>query len=271
MRRYVLLGHKVPLTPDFSLNDIPGTAGRLDVLCRGIGAAFFLSHGIRQDVETTLLLQGEVQITIEGDRVKRMNPDERSTAALIRHALAALPDDDGVAQSTPGIRIARRSLDETLDRLYQAEATPVLLHEAGVPIDGFSFPENPAFILSDHLDFTDDEMRAFEKMPHVSLGSTALHASQCITILNYLLDRQAEDVNSDLVLCHTVWGEPQALLIKGLLEDFDIPVNLLSHVPPSVYPMALDGLSEIRIMVRPRDLDRAQQVVRDYFEEPIDD
>ena len=200
-----------------------------------------------------------------------MNPDERSTAALIRHALAELPDDDRVVQSTPGIQISRRTLDETLDRLYQLEARPVLLHEEGTSVDSFRFPTNPAFILSDHLDFTAEEMEVLSDLPRVSLGPMALHTSQCISILHYLLDRNDDDVRSDLVLCHKVWGEPRALLIKGLLEDFEIPVNLLTHVPPAVLPMALDGLSEVRIMVRPRDLERAREIIRDYFEEPVEE
>ena len=106
-------------------------------------------------------------------------------------------------------------------------------------------------------------------LPRVSLGRRPLHASQCITIVHYLLDRREED-EKDLVLCHRVWGEPKALLIKGLLEDFDIPVNLVMHVPPSVMPMTMDGLSEVRIMVRERDVERAREIISDYFEAPTE-
>ena len=92
MRRFLILGHKAAIEPDFTLNDLPGAAGRIDVLCRAIGATLFLSHGIRRDVETNLLLQDSVHVRISGESVKRLNPDERSTAALIKHALKALAD-----------------------------------------------------------------------------------------------------------------------------------------------------------------------------------
>jgi hypothetical protein len=75
----------------------------------------------------------------------------------------------------------------------------------------------------------------------------------------------------DLVLVHKAIGEPKAQLIKSLLEDFGIPVSLESHVPPAVLPMTFDGLSEIRILVLPEHREQAQEIIRDYFEEPVTD
>jgi len=269
MRRFVLLGHNVPIAPEFHLNDLPGGAGRIDVLCRALGASLFLSHGIRRDVETTLVLQDRVQIRVEGERVKRLNPDERSTAALLKRALESL--DDREVQSTPGIFVSRRTLADVLDRLYQLEASPIVLHEAGRPAEAYPFPRDPAFILSDHLDFTEQEEDVLADLPRVSLGSQALHTSQAITITHYLLDQREQDAHADLVLCHKVWGDPKAQLIRGLLDDFDIPCNLMMQAPPSIYPMALDGMAEVRIMVRPRDLESARQIISDYFEEPCEE
>jgi len=267
MRRFLIVAHKAPLEPNFSLDDLPGGAGRIDVLCRAIGASFFLSHGIRRDVETILILRNSVQIRIVGERVKRLNPDERSTAALIKHALAALDSEE--VESTPGFFVSRATLSDAIDRLHQLEASPIVLSEDGEPAETFDFPDRPAFILSDHLDFTPEEEAVLSDLPRVSLGEKSLHASQCITIVHYLLDRRDKEQTSDLVVSHVVWGEPKAQLIKGLLEDFGIPVNLVGDVPASVYPFSLDGLAKLRIMVRPRDLERARSIIRDYFEEPV--
>ena len=343
MRRFLILGHSAPIDPGFHLNDLPGGAGRLDVLCRAVGASLLVSHGIRSDVEILLLLRNEVRIRIDGARVKRLNPDERSTAALIRRALAVISDandpeasttadsgsassgsadpadpgegagasggafSDGSAasgradpaspgegagasggafsdgsevsgraaheetQSTPGIHVSRCTLEMAVDDLLAIGASPVVLHETGTPADSFAFPSDPAFILSDHTDYTEEEERLLADLPRVSLGSRPLHTSQAITIAHYLLDRRAEDVNEDLALAHKVWGEPQAQMIKGLLEDFGIPANLVTHATPSVYPLVLDGLAEVRIMVRSRDLEQARQVIADYFEAPCEE
>ncbi len=267
MRRFVILAHKAPVTPDFTLNDLPGSAGRLDVLCRAIGAGFFLSHDLRRDVEMVLLLQDRVQVRLVGGRLKHLNPDERSTAALIQHALERVEAEE--AESTPGLFVSEGTLSEVLDRLYQVGAHPLVLHEDGEPIESVSLPDDPAFFLSDHEEFQATDEEALSGLPRVSLGRRPLHTSQCITIVHYLLDRREED-ERDLVLCHKVWGEPKALLIKGLLEDFEIPVNLVTHVPPSVIPLTMDGLSEVRIMVRERDLERAREIISDYFEPPTE-
>jgi len=267
MRRFVVLGHKAPVEPGFTLNDLPGSAGRLDVLCRAIGAGFFLSHDLRRDVEMVLLLQNRIQLRLVGDRLKHLNPDERSTAALIQRALERVEAEE--VESTPGFFVSEGSLPEVLDRLYQVGAHPLVLDEEGEPIESVGLPDDPAFFLSDHEDFAEHEAEVLADLPRVSLGRRPLHASQCITIVHYLLDRREED-EKDLVLCHRVWGEPKALLIKGLLEDFDIPVNLVMHVPPSVMPMTMDGLSEVRIMVRERDVERAREIISDYFEAPTE-
>jgi len=267
MRRFMILGHKAPLTADFSLNDLPGGAGRIDVLCRALGSSLFVSHGIRKDVETILLLQNQLHIRVLGDRVKRLNPDERSTAALLRMAIEAAADEE--VESTPGILVSRRTLPEALDRLYQLEADPIQLHEAGEPLDSFQMPSNPVFILSDHMDFDPEETETLSNLPRLSLGEQALHTSQCITILHYLLDQRDGDVETELVHCHSVWSEAKAQMIKSLLEDFEIPVNLLRQISPSVHPIPVNGLAEVRILVRPRDLPKAQQIIADYFEAPV--
>ena len=87
MRNFVIVGHKATTNPDFSLEDIPGTSGRLDILCRSVTAAFVISHGIRKDVCVYLvLLGGEVPKTIllRGETLRHLNPDERTTAALLK-------------------------------------------------------------------------------------------------------------------------------------------------------------------------------------------
>jgi len=256
------------------------------VLCRAVGASLLLSHGIRRDVEVILLLRDSVRIRIDGDRVKRLNPDERSTAALIRRALrvfseARVVSDPGSevsgearhkeAQSTPGIFVSQCALREAIDGLVEQGAFPIVLHEDGVPFESLGLPPAPAFILSDHTDFTQEEESLLSGLPRASLGPTSLHTSQAITIVHYLLDRQSGDLEEDLVLAHKVWGEPKAQMIKGLLEDCGVPVNLLTHASPSIYPVVLDGLAEVRIMVRSRDLTKARQIIADYFEPPCEE
>ena len=245
------------------------------MLCRAIGSALFLSHDLRRDVEVTLVLRDQVEIRIVGSRVKRLNPDERSTAALLRKALGRFAEIDGEdtdeIESTPGIFVRPSDLSEVLDRVYQTGSHPVLLHEHGDPIDSIEFPEDTTFFLSDHQEFSEEDYERLGSLDRVSLGQQPLHTSQCITITHYLLDRRLSDANAELVLCHKVWGDPKAQLVKNLLDDFGIPSTIISHASQSHLPLIVDGLGEMRIMVFDRDLHRAREIIADYFEQPIAD
>lgn len=190
MRQFVVLGHEAPTTPDFSLDDLPG-AGRVDVLCRCVTAAFLLSHGIREDVRTWLVIDDALSIRFEGGNLRRLNPDERSTAALIRRALEAAADAVGhvEVESTPGVSVSRRGLDPVLDDLAP-DTSLIQLTSKGRPVTDVDPPSEPVFVLSDHQDFSDDEADrlAAAGAERVSLGPRAIHANHAITVAHNFLD-----------------------------------------------------------------------------------
>lgn len=195
MRQFVLIGHDVPTEPDFSLDDLAGGAGRLDALCRSITSAFVTSHGIRKDVRVHLIAQDELTISFDGSNLRRLNPDERSTAALVRNALEHRDEAIGAlpAEPSPGIEVYRRGVVDTLETVA-TEGTVVQLHEDGevvaeVGIDGL---ENPIFVLSDHQDFTADEAELLADMAdqRIRLGPELLHADQAITVAHHYLDTE---------------------------------------------------------------------------------
>ncbi|MCL6642914.1 MAG: tRNA (pseudouridine(54)-N(1))-methyltransferase TrmY [Candidatus Bipolaricaulota bacterium] len=190
MRAFIVLGHKVPLTPNFSLNDLPGSAGRLDILCRCVTAAFCLSHGIRRDVTVYLVLQNQIVLRLEGSWLKHLNPDERSTAALIQKALKAFRAG-GEIESTPGIFVACGSLPDVLKRVTDEGLTVYWLHERGSPMRQAELKPNAAFVLSDHLEFLPEEEAILESLPRLSLGPLSLHADHCIVLAHNELDVRA--------------------------------------------------------------------------------
>lgn len=191
MRAFIVLGHRVPLTPAFSLNDLPGSSGRLDILCRCVTAAFCLSHGIRHDVTVYLILQNRIVIQFDGSTLKHLNPDERSTAALIQKALKAFTEStekDQEIESTPGIFVSSGGLLDVLKRVTNTELTIYWLHERGAPIRHAQLNTNAAFVLSDHLEFLPEEAALLERFPQLSLGPLSLHADHCIVIVHNELD-----------------------------------------------------------------------------------
>ncbi len=193
MRTFIVVGHKATTSPDFSLEDIPGTSGRLDILCRCINASFVLSHGIRKDVSVYLVLLGGENpktIWLKGDALKHLNPDERTTAALLKKALAVEASTEW-ARSTPGIFVRVGGLAELLAELKEKKL--VYLREDGRDIRAFSdgTPKGDlAFLLGDHTGMTAEEesMILQAGATVVSVGPTSLHADHCIVIANWALD-----------------------------------------------------------------------------------
>ncbi|WP_331234926.1 tRNA (pseudouridine(54)-N(1))-methyltransferase TrmY [Natronorarus salvus] len=189
MRRFIVIGHDAPTTDAFSLDDLAGGAGRLDVLCRCVSSSFFLSHAIREEIGLFLVLSDEFTVRFEGSELRRLNPDERSTAALIRAALAAREEAIGhvEVESTPGVFLSRRGFADVLDAVG---GTVIQLHEDGTPISEAEIPENPTFVLSDHHDFTECEAERLSERAdaRLSVGPEALHANHAITVVHNWLD-----------------------------------------------------------------------------------
>ncbi|WP_049901202.1 tRNA (pseudouridine(54)-N(1))-methyltransferase TrmY [Natrinema sp. J7-1] len=193
MRQFVLIGHDIPTEPDFSLDDLAGGAGRLDALCRSTPAAFVTSHGIRETVRVHLVAQDELTVTFDGSDLRRLNPDERSTAALVRTALEHRDEAIGAlpAEPSPGIEVYRRGFEGTLEELA-ADGPVVHLHEDGEAVVdiGPDALEDGVFVLSDHHDFTAEEADLLEAVAdrRLRLGPELLHADQAITVAHHFLD-----------------------------------------------------------------------------------
>ncbi len=186
----MVVAHTVPLDGEFSLSDLPGGAGRVDVLCRAAVDAFLLSHGIRKGVVVHFVIQDALTIRLVGERLRHLNPDERSTAALLREALRVgrgLPPGEE-RPATPGITVRRGGLAALLSRLQEEGVGPVVLDERGMPLRGAALPAQPAFVLSDHRDFTPEEERLLAPYPKVSVGPVVLQGHQCITLVHNELD-----------------------------------------------------------------------------------
>lgn len=187
MRIFIVVGNRAITSPDFSLNDIPGTSGRLDVLARCVTSAFLLSHGIRKDTLLYLVLLGPpnppVTIRFQGSDMRYLNPDERSTTSLIRRALS-LERSVEWRKSTPGIWIRRAGLDHLLREMGRPL---VYLHENG---DEFTPVDEAIHVLGDHMGLTGEQESCLDRLGahRMSLGPLTYHTDHCITIIQNRLD-----------------------------------------------------------------------------------
>jgi tRNA (pseudouridine54-N1)-methyltransferase len=198
VRRFVVVGQRARTARDFSLDDICGAAGRWDLLARCVQGSLFLAHDLRRDSELVLVLLGEPDapkaVRVSGGSVRNLNPDERSTVALLSRALEVpLPRNGRWVEVQPGIHAARKGFREVVEECGDA---PLVLLDEDAATEGGGLPgilegDDATFVLGDNSGLDEgqmDELRSRGAL-EVCLGPRALHTDHCIVIVHNLLDR----------------------------------------------------------------------------------
>ena len=126
----------------------------MDVLCRCINSSFFLSHDLRRNTECYLILEG-------GEPHKTLRFSAADGIAIRSAGLAELLQEFSFAV-----------LDENGEDIREVE----------------TLPEN--FILSDHMNFTEEEEELLKDLPRYSVGPRVLHADHTITVILNEFDRR---------------------------------------------------------------------------------
>jgi tRNA (pseudouridine54-N1)-methyltransferase len=197
MRRFLFLAHRVPPDGAFTLNDLAGGAGRMDEIARAVSTAFTLSNDLRRDTEVTVLFVAEPpprarRIDLHGARLRYLNPDERSTAALLKNALTRAVAFPREFESSPGLTVAPVDPEVEL-RAFLGRPGAVWLSEAGRPIaDWDPGGDEAAAVISDPYDPTpaETELLAGSGVPQISVGPRSLRTSQVVDLVHAALDRR---------------------------------------------------------------------------------
>lgn len=202
MRRFVTVSHTARSDGEWTLNDLAAGAGRIDLICRNIQSAFFLSHGLREDVEFYAVLAAspirQKTVRIEGAKIQMLHPDERSTAARLQQALKvewSVPDWKEVQR---GLAVARFGLEGLIDDLA-GKGTPILLDPDGTRIEEWTPPKDPLFFVSDHVPFTKSEYALLDGKgaQRVSLGPHWYHGNHAMAIVQWHMDKHQAPASSD--------------------------------------------------------------------------
>jgi tRNA (pseudouridine54-N1)-methyltransferase len=195
MRRFLLLAHRVPVGGAFTLNDLAGGAGRMDEIARAVSTAFTLSNDLRRDTEVSVLFVAEPppaarRIDIAGARVRHLNPDERSTAALLKNALVRSAGFPRPIESSPGLVVGPVDPIEAL-REFLGRPGSVWLTEGGAPFGSYDAPAGDfGAVVSDPYDPSqaEDDERRRSGVPALSVGPRTLRTSQVIDVVHRELD-----------------------------------------------------------------------------------
>jgi tRNA (pseudouridine54-N1)-methyltransferase len=191
MRRFVVVGHRASTSPEFSLDDLAGAAGRMDLLLSAANAGLLVSHDIRRDTEVTLVLLGPpnppVAVRLDGGRLQSYSPDVRTDAGLIRGALERVSRIE--REASPGVFVCRRGLADVLGAIPDAV---IELREDGKDIREVELPRDVAFVLSDSTDLTAEEEAVVSRrrMAVCRVGPRSIHTDHAIALAHNELDRR---------------------------------------------------------------------------------
>jgi len=187
VRKFLLIANKAATAP-FKLNDLAGSAGRMDIVCRCVSSSLFLSHGIRKDTEFHVVLLGPPNppkhISFYGSSVRRMGPDERNIASFISKTLSG--------KKFPGVELRDEGVLETIEAIEYDEG--FLLEMGGKDLREIEFLPNRdyLFVLGDHLGIPEEILKYLKtnEFGEISVGPLKYFSSHCIVMVHNEMDRR---------------------------------------------------------------------------------
>lgn len=184
-RTFVLYSYGT--TDDFDINRM-FDAGRMDLVCRCVIAALFVSQDVRRDTQIIVVLntgrRPPVTIKFDGNKILGVEGSETSIGLVIKKALGSVKDKEWT-KVQPGVSVSRKSFQEIIKDSKNIH----VLDAKGKHISNFK-PENATFVLGDHVGLPKNEMSfALRKGEKVSVGSKVYLASSVVSVVNWLLDQ----------------------------------------------------------------------------------
>ena len=69
---------------------------------------------------------------------------------------------------------------------------------------------------------------------------------------------------ADLTVIFRTQSDVEASIVRGLLEAHGLPTVVASDLPHSIFPVAIDGLGEVRISVHPDDAGAPRRIIESH-------
>lgn len=189
MREFVYFSKNARTSGNFDISNLM-EAGRMDIVCHTIIAAFFLSHDIRKDVKLHMIFNGppDPPKHLEFVYNDEMPLSKKDVAGLIKRMLYKHKKDRKV-EAFPGCFIEKKSFIKLLEELEAEGKTLYILDRKGKDIRQTQISDNAVFIFGDQEGMPKKEMKRFRDVERISLGPAMLFASQAVVILHNELDR----------------------------------------------------------------------------------
>ena len=189
MRSFFLYSRKGRTDNKFRVENLID-AGRMDLVCRCITSALWLSHKARDDTKLFVNLNGPpkspVTICFDGSKLLKVYVDEKTNANWIKKLLSFKFGNEWM--EIEGTKISRKSFQEVIK---ENEGNIYVLHEKGTPVSDVKLGKNPFFVMGDQIGLPEKEEKfALRYGKKISLGKNVYLVSNCISILNWVCDER---------------------------------------------------------------------------------
>lgn len=195
MREFAILALKAYTTSDFDLNKLK-SAGRLDLVCRTISNTLWISNDLRRDTIIHVCMTGPKYppktISFYGEKLKNVEPDERTIAMVIKNALkdGKKLELGAEIETHPGVIISKKAFETILKEKKDTHQI-IYLNQNGQDIREFKFKKDILVILGDYIGLprkTERWLKNFNA-EKIKLGPIMLFASHCPIIVHNEIDR----------------------------------------------------------------------------------
>jgi tRNA (pseudouridine54-N1)-methyltransferase len=174
------------------IRDVPGTSGRLDVVCRILVSAYRTVPELAPSIRVNAVLGGQPNppLCLEVDKVVPGEfPESELECALILKGLFSRFQTDGefIDSLWPQFRITARGFQETLQTVVEQKKQILYLVETGQPIEQvkLNLDAPMVFILGDDQGLPAEHKKEVytHSVQEVSIGTRSLLGSQVITLV----------------------------------------------------------------------------------------
>ncbi|MBT3642620.1 hypothetical protein HN604_00780 [archaeon] len=190
MREFIYYS-KSAVTAGNMIKDDLKKAGRMDIVCNVIIAAFFISNAMRPDVKLHLIFDGPPNnprhLVLESN--EDMPISKKNVAGLIKKLLYKSPDKEGLLEIVPGASVEKKSFEKLVQDLDKDGKDIYLLGKRGTDIRELKNLGDKVFIIGDQDGFPKYKEKFLKQIEKCSVGPKIIFASQVFTILHNELDR----------------------------------------------------------------------------------
>ncbi|MFT4312603.1 MAG: hypothetical protein ACMXYF_05235 [Candidatus Woesearchaeota archaeon] len=196
MRIFILRLKQGVTTPDFSRSD-PVNAGHLEIACHCIMNSLWVGGSIRQDSIIHIVLEGPptppVVLTVQGKELDSLHYAEVFLLKAIQESLKAVKKLKWLEVNQGPITCQKQSFEGLIKEYHANEASIYYLHPKGELLEEQTIDLNQQIVcvLGDHKGMPNKSEKFLKsKATRITLGSTMLFASQCVTIVHNILDKK---------------------------------------------------------------------------------